>query len=175
MIDLQPTLENELVIVRPLLDKDFENLYHVASDAEIWKLHQNPDRFELAIFKEFFKNAMASKGAFAIFDKATKTIIGSSRYKRHENASNAVEIGWTFLSRDFWGGKYNKAFKHLMIIHAFKYFDYVLFNVDENNFRSQKAVKKLGGKLIDKSGLLKHLHTPKETGFTFVLDKTQYS
>lgn len=171
MVNLQPTLENELVVLRPLRIEDFEQLYQIASDPKIWELHQNPDRFELQVFKQFFKDAMDSKGAFAIIDKANHKIIGSSRFKRPHNAEDAVEIGWTFLSRDYWGGVYNKSFKGLMITHAFKYFDYILFHVDKNNFRSQNAMKKIGGVLMNRNGNLKHLHTPVKTGLTFVLKK----
>ncbi|WP_350285418.1 GNAT family N-acetyltransferase [uncultured Croceitalea sp.] len=171
MIHLQPTLENDLVLLRPLHPDDFEQLYQVASDPKIWDLHQNPDRHELTVFKQFFKDAMTSNGAFVIIDNETKKIIGSSRFKLHETSKEAVEIGWTFLSRDFWGGVYNRSFKNLMLDYAFKYFDYVLFNIDENNFRSQKAVKNLGGVLIDKNGPLKHLHTKVTTGLTFVIQK----
>lgn len=171
MVNLQPTLENDLVIIRPVRIEDFEQLYQVASDPEIWKLHQNTDRYNLSVFKQFFKDALNSKSAFVLIDKATNSIIGSTRYKLHEKAVDAIEIGWTFLSRTNWGGMYNKSFKALLIEYAFKYFDYVLFNVDQNNFRSQNAVKKLGGELIDKNGDLKHLHTKKETGLTYVLLK----
>ena len=171
MINLQPTLENDLVVVRPLRNEDFEALFQVANDPKIWELHQNPDRHELTVFKQFFKDAMASNGAFVIIEKATQKIIGSSRFRIHETSKEAVEIGWTFLSRDFWGGIYNRSFKNLMLVHAFKHFDYVLFNVDENNFRSQKAVKNLGGALIDKNGELQHLHTKVSTGLTFVIEK----
>ncbi|MDT0607147.1 GNAT family N-acetyltransferase [Croceitalea rosinachiae] len=173
MIDLQPTLENDLVLIRPLLVEDFENLYKVAKDAKIWELHQNPNRYELQVFRQFFKDAINSKGALVIIDKATSKIIGSSRFKQTENSNQAVEIGWTFLSRSYWGGVYNKSFKGLMITHAFEYFDYVLFHVDENNFRSQKAVKKLGGTLIDRQGTLAYLHTPKKSGLTFILGKKE--
>ena len=172
-MDLQPTLENDLVLVRPLHSNDFEALYTVASDPLIWELHQNPDRWEKNVFHEFFKDAIASKGAFAIFDKKTKAMIGSSRFKMHEHSKEAVEIGWTFLGRAYWGGVYNASFKNLLISHAFQYVSYVLFNVDQNNFRSQKAVKKLGGLPIDRSGSLKHLHTPKPTGITFVISKSK--
>lgn len=175
MVNLQPTLENELVTVRPLQIGDFEELYKVASDPKIWELHQNSDRHEPSVFKEFFKGAIDSKGAFVIIDKVSNRIIGSSRYKLSESSNQAVEIGWTFLSRDYWGGVYNKSFKSLMIAHAFQYFDYVLFNVDKNNFQSQRAVRKLGGILIEKSGSLKHLHTPKENGLTFIIYKQEYS
>ena len=173
--NLQPTLENDLVLVRPVIIEDFENLYKVAQDPLIWELHQNSDRYQLPVFKQFFKDAINSKGAFVIIDKTTEKIIGSSRYKLADSSDDAVEIGWTFLSRDFWGGVYNKSFKSLMINYAFQYFDYILFNVDQNNFRSQKAVKKLGGVLLDKNGALNHLHTPVKTGLTFVLYKTDFA
>ncbi|MEM8508431.1 MAG: GNAT family N-acetyltransferase [Bacteroidota bacterium] len=172
MSTLQPTLENELVHLRPLQSEDFPALYEVAKDPKIWELHQNPDRYTLPVFKMFFEEAMASNGAFAILEKKSGLIIGSSRFKLHPIANDAVEIGWTFLGRAYWGGIYNTSFKSLMINHAFQHFDYILFNVDQHNYRSQKAVKKLGGKHIEKDGVLGHLHTEKPTGLTFVIEKT---
>ncbi|MFS4468013.1 GNAT family N-acetyltransferase [Maribacter sp. 2210JD10-5] len=174
-INLQPILENSLVLLRPIRVEDFEALYKVANDPLLWKLHQNPDRYKKSIFKIFFKDAIHSKGAFVVIDKATDTIIGSSRFKLSESSEEAIEIGWTFLSRDYWGGLYNKSFKTLMVDYAFQYFKYILFHVDQHNLRSRKAVQKLGGVLIDKLGPLKHLSTVKESGITYVLvRKSQY-
>ena len=118
-INLQHTLENEMVLLRPLKFDDFNALYAAANDPLIWELHQNPDRHEKAVFREFFKDALDSKGAFAIIDKKTNTIIGSSRFKLHDKSTDAVEIGWTFLSKAYWGGIYNQSFKTLMIDFAF--------------------------------------------------------
>lgn len=174
-MNLQPTLSNELVLVRPLRIEDFEALYEVAKDPLLWEMHQNPDRYEINEFKKFFKGALDSQGAFVILDRTTNSIIGSSRYHIPENTAEAVEIGWTFLSRAFWGGVYNKAFKTLLIAHAFKYVDVVLFHIDQNNIRSQKATMKLGARLIDKTGFLKDLHTMVPTGLTFVLEKTAFT
>ena len=172
MVNLQPTLENDLVVVRPLQVSDFEALYQVASDPKIWELHQDPDRWELEVFKDFFRGALDSNGAFVIIDKATQTIIGSSRFKRPDNSDEAVEIGWTFLSRDYWGGIYNRSFKSLIIGYAFEQFEYILFHVDQHNYRSQRAVEKLGGELLDRKGALGHLHTQQNTGLTFILRKS---
>lgn len=172
MYILQPTLENELVLLRPLLQEDFESLYEVASDPLIWEQHQNPDRWKKEVFEDFFQGALDSKGALAIFDAKTSQIIGSSRFKPSERSEKAVEIGWTFLSRGYWGGTYNKSFKTLMLNHAFKYFDYVLFHVNENNLRSQKAVRKLGGKLgSELTGDLSYLNCIKRNTMTFILSK----
>lgn len=70
---LQPTLENGLVLIKPLQFEDFEELYKIANNPKIWELHQNPNRYELCVFKEFFKGAIDSKGAIAIIDKITKS------------------------------------------------------------------------------------------------------
>ncbi len=172
MPNLQPTLENELVLVRPLQADDFQELYEVAKDPKIWELHQNPDRYTLPVFKLFFQEAMDSNGAFAVVEKATGSIIGSSRFKQHPSAIEAVEIGWTFLGRNYWGGKYNASFKGLMIEYAFRYFEYIVFQVNKLNYRSQRAVEKLGGDRIEKNGALGHLHTENPDGLTFVISKT---
>lgn len=79
-INIQPLLENEKVILYPLQEKDFEALYAVASDPEIWKQHPNKDRWKKEVFETFFDGAMQSKGAFKIVDKATGNIIGSTRF-----------------------------------------------------------------------------------------------
>ncbi|NKI32703.1 GNAT family N-acetyltransferase [Croceivirga thetidis] len=169
---LQPTLENELIILRPLVTNDFEELYQVAKDPLIWEQHQNPDRWKKMVFKEFFKGAIDSKAAFAVIDKSTNVIIGSTRFKLSEKSSSAIEIGWTFLSRNYWGGTYNRSFKTLLITYALQYFDNVLFLVNENNFRSQKAVRKLGGKLAHELDTdLSYLEDERKGALTFILRK----
>ena len=57
-----------------------------------------------------------------------------------------MEIGWTFLERAFWGGAYNAELKSLMLDHAFRFVDRVVFVVGEDNLRSQKALEKIGAK-----------------------------
>ncbi len=55
-----------------------------------------------------------------------------------------MEIGWTFLARKYWGGLYNRELKDLMLAHAFRFVETVVFYVGENNIRSQKATEKIG-------------------------------
>jgi len=146
--DLQPTLENDLLILRPLKTVDFEELYKVASDPLIWQQHPEKNRFQREVFEIFFKEAIDSGGAFAVINKKTGTIIGSTRFTRPRGNQNAIEIGWTFLARSFWGGQYNKSMKLLLIDYAFNFVENILLFVDENNIRSQLAVEKLGGERI---------------------------
>jgi RimJ/RimL family protein N-acetyltransferase len=56
-----------------------------------------------------------------------------------------VEVGWTFLARDRWGGAWNGEMKRLMLDHAFRFADSVLFLIGPDNIRSQRAVGKIGG------------------------------
>ncbi len=146
--DLQPTLIGELVQLRPLRPDDFEALYAAASDPLIWEIHPEPTRYQREVFQRFFDSGIASGGAFVVIDRRTGRIVGSSRYHRYEpGPPSEIEIGFTFLERAYWGGRYNAEMKHLMIDHAFRFVDRVVFTVGENNIRSCKALEKIGAKL----------------------------
>lgn len=142
-IDLQPTLKNDLFMLRPLREDDFNALYDAANDPLIWEQHPNK-RNNKDVFEEFFRGAIESGNALVIIDKESQQIIGTSRYKPVDGISSAVEIGWTFLARKYWGGTTNKAVKTLMIDYAFKFFEDVILYIDKDNIRSQKAAEKIG-------------------------------
>jgi hypothetical protein len=72
-------------------------------------------------------------------------VIGSSRFHGYDKVRNEVEIGWSFLARSHWGGAYNGEMKELMLRHAFRYVDNVVFLVTPQNRRSERAVEKIGG------------------------------
>src|SRR5690242_3062252 len=143
--ELQPTLTGNLVDLRPLKPDDFEALYAAASDPLIWEQHPESDRYTRAVFENFFKGAIASGGAFAVVDRRTGRIIGSSRYWGYDEAAGEIEIGWTFLARAYWGGAYNREMKRLMVGHALRFVRRVVFLVGVTNVRSQRAMEKIGG------------------------------
>ena len=144
--DLQPTLRGKFVTLHPLRPGDFDVLYAVASDPLIWEQHPNADRYKKEVFRDFFRGAMESGGAFLVTDTATGAVIGSSRYHGYNEAKREIEIGWTFLARSYWGGKYNTEMKHLMLNHAFQFVDSVLFIIGPDNVRSLRAVEKIGAR-----------------------------
>jgi len=148
--DLQPTLQGRLIDVRPLRAGDFESLFAAASDPLIWEQHPERDRYKRDVFQKFFDGAIESGGAFAIIDRKSGRIIGSSRYCHLNPAEHEVEIGFTFLERAFWGGTYNGELKKLMLDHAFQFVDGVLFVVGESNVRSKEALQKIGASLVGK-------------------------
>ncbi len=143
--ELQPTLTSEILELRPLRTDDFEQLYAVASDPLIWEQHPNSDRCQLDVFRKFFDDALQSGGALIAIDRKDSRVIGSSRYHCYDLERSEIEIGWTFLARSHWGGVYNGEMKRLMLTHAFKFVNNVIFFVGSNNLRSQRAVEKIGG------------------------------
>ena len=154
--DFQPKLEGKFVSVRPLQPEDYDELYKVAADPLIWEQHPAKNRYQKAEFKRFFEDSIKSGGALLVRDKESGQVIGSSRYHGYSEESSQIEIGWTFLARSHWGGKYNGELKRLMMQHAFQFVEHVVLLVGHDNLRSQGAVKKIGGvpvgSRVDSSG-----------------------
>ncbi|MGH9408808.1 MAG: GNAT family N-acetyltransferase [Vicinamibacterales bacterium] len=142
--ELQPHLTGDLLDLRPLTRDDFAALYAVASDRLIWEQHPAADRWQEPVFRGFFQGGLDCGGALAAIDTADGRMIGSSRYFAYSEERRDVEIGWTFLARSHWGGRYNGEMKRLMLDHAFRFVDRVYFIVGPGNRRSQRAVEKLG-------------------------------
>ena len=142
--ELQPTLEGQLVRLRPLRADDYDDLFAVASDPLIWQVHPNWDRYKPEVFKEFFRVGLESGGALLAIDAASGDVIGSSRYFGYSAERSEVEIGWSFLRRTHWGGAYNREMKRLMLAHAFQFVNRVTFWVGMENWRSQRALEKIG-------------------------------
>lgn len=141
----QPTLTGKTLTLRPIREDDFEALFKAASDPKIWEQHPAWDRYKKPVFRKFFDEALESGGALLAIDNATEKVIGSSRYHGYDPIKNEIEIGWSFLSRTYWGGAYNQEMKGLMLNHAFQFVDSVLFLVGPENIRSYKAMEKIGG------------------------------
>ena len=103
------------------------------------------NRHEPTVFREFFHESLASGGALLAVDARTGEVIGSSRFHGYDEAKSEIEIGWTFLARSHWGGRYNGEMKQLMLRHAFRFVRNVVLFVSPTNLRSQRAVEKIGG------------------------------
>ena len=142
--DLQPHLKGELIELRPLAPEDWNDLFAVASDPLIWEQHPESDRYKEDVFKTYFIGALESGGAFVIIDAKSRQIIGSTRYYGYDPEKSEIEIGWTFLARKYWGGRYNREMKQLMLAHAFQFVENVVFYVGQTNIRSQTATAKIG-------------------------------
>ena len=169
-MNIQPILVNHFVQLIPLEESDFESLYSVASDPEIWEQHPNKDRYQREVFEKFFQGAIESKGAFKILDKNTGEIAGSTRFYDYNPKENSIFIGYTFYATKFWGSKLNPQVKKLMLDYIFQFVDKVNFHVGKDNIRSQKAMEKLGAKKVDEVNVA-YFGEPEKLNVVFEIDK----
>jgi RimJ/RimL family protein N-acetyltransferase len=144
--DYQPSLSSAVLELRPLRADDFGGLYAAAADPGIWDQHPVKDRYREEVFRPYFESLLDAREALVVIDPATGRIIGMSRFHGHDSERSEVEVGWTFLARAYWGGRYNRELKRLMLGHAFQFVGSVIFLVAPENVRSQRSVEKLGGR-----------------------------
>lgn len=142
--DDQPTLENAVVALRPLTEEDYDGLYAVAGDAEVWAQHPSKDRWKAENFRPYFEFLLKAGGTLTTLDQTDGRIIGCTRYYVGPDHPDAIAVGFTFLGRAYWGGRRNLATKTLVLDHAFAHFPEVWFHIGPDNTRSRKAVEKLG-------------------------------
>ena len=142
--DFQPLLEGKLIRLRPLEKRDFEALHAASSDPMIWEQLPRSERYKMQVSQQFYKESLSLKTTLLIIERKNDEIIGSSRYARFDSHAREVEIGWTFLTRRCWGKGFNSEAKKLMMEHAFNFVDSVFFVAATTNYRSRKAIEKLG-------------------------------
>ena len=147
VFDWQPRLEGPLLHMRPLTPDDWAPLYAAGSDPQVWAAHPASDRWQEPVFRAYFEDRLASGGALVALDAATGSVIGWSGYSTEFVEPGEVEIGWTFLARDYWGGAYNGEMKRLMLAYAFRFVDRVILRIGETNGRSRRAAEKIGARL----------------------------
>lgn len=151
MISHPLRLESDRVRLRPLEMDDWVQLAEVAAEPEIWTyfrggLLTNPERL-----KEWIEEALALRERgidypFVTVDLASGRVAGSTRYRLIDTANRSVEIGGTWLGREFRGTGLNLEAKRLMLDHAFEVLGVirVQLRTDLRNKRSQTAIERLG-------------------------------
>ena len=174
-MDRQPVLTGDLLHLRPLRADDWQALYAVASDPLIWEVHPANDRWQEPVFRTFFADALDKGGALAVIDRASGAVVGSSRFQGHDPADGgSVEIGWTFLARSHWGGRYNPELKGLMLAHALQFVERVRFQVGAENWRSRRAMEKIGGQLTQALDVI-HFAGRDLPHVTYVIDRASFA
>lgn len=171
---LRPVLTDGIVLLRPLKSSDFDILYSVASDPEIWLQHPNPDRWKKEVFLNFFEGALSSNGAFLVTEAETGKVVGSTRFYDFDPQRKSIFIGYTFLGRAYWGRGYNKSIKLLMLRHIFNYSDRVYFHVGVTNYRSRRAMEKLGAEMIRNIEVAYYGEPPK-VNVEYLIEKAQFN
>lgn len=145
-------LEGDVVRLEPLSNLHKEGLIDAISDGELWKLFVTLVP-EPSMVDGFIENALRAYEsgdglAFAIIDKETGKIAGSTRFMKADFLNKRVEIGFSFLAKSFQQTKINTETKLLMLSHLFETmaFNRVEIITDYLNNRSRNAILRLGAK-----------------------------
>jgi RimJ/RimL family protein N-acetyltransferase len=151
--DLASTpLENEHVLLRPLSPQDRASLRAIALDPEIWRYFVVRVDTE-ADFDEFFDFCSAEQQArrwvvFHITDKRSGRTAGSMSYLNMAEKDGRLEIGASWLGRDFRGKGVNRWAKFLMLGHAFDVLgaQRVEFKTDVLNVMARHGLSNIGAR-----------------------------
>lgn len=164
------TLEGRHVRLEPLSRAHRDALVAVGLDEELWRWIPDPVRTpqEMAAYLEI---ALADQARgvslpFAIVEKKSGQVIGSTRYANIERVHRRVEIGWTWVARQWQRTAVNTECKYLLLRHAFETLGSmrVELKTDSLNEKSRNAILRIGAKqegvfrnhMITASGRIRH-------------------
>lgn len=153
-MDVHPLiLEGQHVRLEPLRLEHHARLCEVGLDEELWRWTTTLIRTPLEM-RAYMETALEDEAAgvslpFATIEKASGRVVGSTRYGNIDRANRRVEIGWTWVGRDWQRTFVNTEAKYLMLRHAFETLNClrVEFKTDSLNERSRNAILRLGAKL----------------------------
>jgi RimJ/RimL family protein N-acetyltransferase len=160
-------LENENVLLRPLLASDFENLLEFSEkEQDLWK-------FSLLTaagkenMKQYLQTALDGRSQkkeypFIVYDKQKNSYAGSTRFYDILPDYKTLQLGFTWYGKQFQGTGLNKNCKYLLLEFAFEKWqvERVEFRADNDNARSIAAMKSIGCKI---DGVLRS-NMPKRDG-----------
>jgi RimJ/RimL family protein N-acetyltransferase len=139
-----PTLVGERLRLDPMVQADREGLFAQASDPAVWAQHPSHDRYHRAVFDPYFDFLLQAGGTLVAREIETGSIIGCSRFYDVPEHPGEWGIGFTFLGKAYWGGKWNREMKHLMVRHILATEGHVWFHIGPDNLRSQIATTRVG-------------------------------
>ncbi|MFT3911634.1 MAG: GNAT family protein [Ferruginibacter sp.] len=162
------TLEDEYLLLKPISIDDIGNLLSIAT-ADKTLLQFSPKQvYTKELLTKYIETAIALRNdqirySFSIFYKSYKCYIGSTAFLNISNADDRIEIGATWIGKEFQGTGLNRKCKYLLLQYAFDvlHANRVEFKTDERNLQSRKAIEKIGGK---SEGILRE-HTLMYDGF----------
>jgi len=170
MVVFPVTLEGAYVRLEPLARVHLAGLAEVGLDQELWRWIPTPVRTqeEMAAYIEaaLGEQERGESLPFAIAEKTTGRAIGSTRYGNIDRTHHRVEIGWTWVAREWQRTAMNTEAKYLLLRHAFETLGCmrVELKTDSLNARSRAAILRIGAReegifrnhMITASGRLRH-------------------
>jgi RimJ/RimL family protein N-acetyltransferase len=146
------TLEGQSIHLVPMEESHKTELSKVLMSSEIWEFTwrtiTTSEEIDLLLANALENKSKGSQIPFTIVDRASGRIIGSTRIGDIDLINRNVEIGWTWLSPDYWRTSVNTECKYLLLQYCFEELKVirVQFSVSGQNVRSQRAVERIGAK-----------------------------
>lgn len=145
------TLEDDAVLLRPLVEADLNNLLSFSiHEPELWKYSMVPASGGEAL-KKYLKQAGDARNSgkeypFIVFDKVQGKYAGSTRFYDIQIDNQTLQLGYTWYGKEFQGTGINKHCKYLLLDFAFgkMNMERVEFRADNANERSIAAMKSIG-------------------------------
>ena len=150
MIDFNIVLETERIKLRPITREDLASYWKLTRDKSMWTYFTSDlsDYDELKKWvDEAIENISSGKRlAFTILNNIDNQVIGSTSFGNISDYDKRIEIGWTWIGRDFQGKGFNDHIKYLMLKYCFEYNDFerVELKTDVLNVPARKALSRIG-------------------------------
>ena len=147
-------LRGRYVYLLPLQAEQVPAIKELIRDARLWEYTRTlvindtfDEQFDRYLALAFEAKNMGEQYSFVIFETASNSIIGMTRYYKMDRSQKRLSIGYTWCTPRVWGRVHNKECKLLLLQYAFEELGVqrVEFEVAGQNLRSQRAVEKIGG------------------------------
>ncbi len=144
------TLEGRRVRLEPMSPEHLEALTIAGAHEELWRWTMakadDPEAMKEYVDAAFADAAAGVALPFVMFDVASGSVIGSTRFGNIDHANRKVEIGWTWITPGFQRSYVNSEAKYLMLSHAFDVWDCnrVELKTDFLNQKSRDAMRRIG-------------------------------
>jgi len=145
-------LQTNKVLLRPIEENDFDNFLELAQDEDAWNYFTlnlaDKDHLRKWIEQAFVERSANTRRPFTIIEKSTHKIAGSMSMGNISMHDLRLEIGWSWLGKEFRGTDVNRHSKYAMMKYAFDIlqFERVEFKTDVLNERARKGLEKIGAK-----------------------------
>ena len=159
------TLEGSVIRLEPIRREHSETFREVAKD-DLDNIFQwipyrmkSLEDFQHVVDKALVEQERSESVVFAIVERSSGRIIGSTRFMNIDRINRRVEIGSTWIAQAWQRTGVNTEAKYLMLRHAFEAWQCmrVELKTDALNQRSRNAILRIGAK--EEGTLRKHLIT----------------
>tara|TARA_R110001592_G_scaffold363323_1_gene683941 strand:+ start:36849 stop:37442 length:594 start_codon:yes stop_codon:yes gene_type:complete len=146
---LEPVvLRGDQIRLEPLDQQHAQGLYNRGRTPDDWRFMPRSCFIDMADVRQWVEEAVGAPNQlpFVIVENGKDKAVGSTRYLNIRPEHRSLEIGWTWLGREWQRTAVNTEAKLLLLTHAFERLGClrVEFKTDARNLRSQRALERIG-------------------------------